>query len=194
MLMHLITGAAVPDAGDVRIAGRSTRDVATDTEWLQSLDRFGLVTARAVLLDGMSVAANLALPLTLAIDPLAPAVRARVEALAGEVGLPSDRLEVKASRLTASERLRVHLARALALRPELLLLEHPTRPLTVEEERRAFGARLREVAAARRLGWLALSDDTAFARASGGRHLRVQAGVVIPARSGLLARWFGGST
>ena len=47
-LIHLITGAALPDEGDVRIAGTSTRAIATDTAWLSSLDRFGLVTERAV--------------------------------------------------------------------------------------------------------------------------------------------------
>ena len=49
--MHLVTGAAVPDEGAVVVAGRDTRDIATDTEWLASLDRFGIVTDRAVLLD-----------------------------------------------------------------------------------------------------------------------------------------------
>ena len=62
MFVHLVTGASVPDEGAVKVAGRDTRDIATDTEWLTSLDRFGIVTHRAVLLDGMSVAANLALP------------------------------------------------------------------------------------------------------------------------------------
>jgi ABC-type lipoprotein export system ATPase subunit len=194
MLMHLITGAAVPDAGDVRIDGRSTRDVATDTEWLRSLDRFGLVTNRAVLLEAMSVAANLALPLTLAIEPLAPAIRARVAALGREVGLAPDRLDAKASALSPAERLRVHLARALASEPALLLLEQPTAPLRAGEEGRAFGVLLRGVAGARGLGWLAVSEDPAFARASGGRHLRVQDGALTPVRRGILGRWFGAAT
>ena len=78
MFAYLVTGAALPDEGHVRVAGRDTREIATDTEWLTSLDRFGMVTHRAVLLEGMSVAANLALPFTLSIDPMAADVRARV--------------------------------------------------------------------------------------------------------------------
>src|SRR6187431_2089705 len=78
MFVYLVTGAALPDEGRVHALGRDTREIATDTEWLTSLDRFGIVTKRAILLDNMSVAANLALPLTLAIDPLSDDVRDRV--------------------------------------------------------------------------------------------------------------------
>src|SRR5262245_11030940 len=63
VFVHLITGAAVPDEGTVRVGGRDTREISTDTEWLASLDRFGIVTDRSVLLEGLSAAANLALPL-----------------------------------------------------------------------------------------------------------------------------------
>src|SRR5206468_8644925 len=76
--VHLLTGALVPDRGDVLVGGRNTREIATDADWLRSLDRFGLVTERAVLLEGMPVSANLALPLTLAVDPLSDEMRARV--------------------------------------------------------------------------------------------------------------------
>ena len=86
MFVHLVTGAALPDEGHVRVAGRDTREIATDTEWLKSLDRFGIVTHRAVLLDGLSVAANLALPLTVSIDPMPDDVRMRVERLANDIG------------------------------------------------------------------------------------------------------------
>ena len=92
MLIHLITGAALPDDGDVRIAGTSTRGIATDTAWLSSLDRFGLVTERAVLIEKLTLADNLALPLTLSIDPIPESIRPQIEQLATDVGLPRDRL------------------------------------------------------------------------------------------------------
>ncbi len=92
LFVHLVTGAALPDEGDVSVDGHNTRDIATDTEWLASLDRFGIVTERAVLIDALPIAANLALPLTLAIDPMPEDVRASVEALAARVGLRAERL------------------------------------------------------------------------------------------------------
>ena len=100
LFVYLVTGAAVPDEGHVRVGGRDTRDIATDTEWLSSLDRFGIVTKRAILLDAMSVAANLALPNTLAIDPMADDLRARVGREASDVGLPADRLDGPVSALS----------------------------------------------------------------------------------------------
>lgn len=172
VFVNLVTGAAVPDEGEVRIGGRSTRDIATDTEWLSSLDRFGVVTERAVLLESMSVAANLALPLTVAIDPLDAAVRVRVEGLADEAGLDRTGLERPASALTPEERMRAHLARALASDPEVLLLEHPTARLEPRAAG-ALGATLKAVGAARGVGWIALTEDVSFARAAGGRQLRL---------------------
>jgi simple sugar transport system ATP-binding protein len=174
LFVNLITGAALPDTGDVRVAGRSTRDIATDTEWLASLDRFGIVTERAVLLEGLSLAANLALPFTLSIDPLDEAIKPRIAALASEVQLDAARLAAPAGELSAEERVRAHLARALGPGPELLLLEHPTARLDANAAD-AVGQTLRQVAASRRLGWVALSEDDRFARAAGGRRLRLEA-------------------
>ena len=172
-LIHLITGAALPDEGDVRIAGASTREIATDTAWLSSLDRFGLVTARAVLLDTLTLADNLALPLTVSIDPVPDEVRPRIEELADAVGLGRDRLPAPVQSLSPVERVRLHLARALASDPALLLLEHATAGLDAASSA-SIGATLRQVADARRLGWIALSDDDAFARAAGGKRLRLE--------------------
>jgi predicted ABC-type transport system involved in lysophospholipase L1 biosynthesis ATPase subunit len=173
VFINLVTGAAVPDEGEVRVAGQNTRDIATDTEWLSSLDRFGIVTERAVLLESMSAAANLALPLTLAIDPMPPEVTSRVRSIASEVGLPDERLSAAASSLSTEERLRIHLGRALAVNPAVLLLEHPTARLPPGGPE-AIGLTLQQVAAARRLAWVALTEDDGFARAAGGRRLRLK--------------------
>jgi ABC-type lipoprotein export system ATPase subunit len=175
MFVLLVTGAALPEEGVVRVDGRDTREIVTDSAWLASLDRFGLVTERAVLIEQLPVASNLALPLTLSIDPLAGDVRARVERLADEVGLPRARLSAAASSLSADERLRVHLARALAPDPALLLLEHPTASLDSGPARAAFGGTLRDVADQRSLAWVALSNDGVFAARSGGTRQRLEA-------------------
>lgn len=175
-LIHLVSGAAVPDQGTVTVGGTNTRSIVTDTEWLVSLDRFGVVTHRAVLLDSLSVAANLALPLSLSVDPMPASVRAEVEMLAQTTGLDRATLDQPVSTLDACGRLRLHLARALAASPRLLLLEHPTIELTDDAVRQAFGRTLRRAADARELGWLAISDDEAFARAAGGEVWRLATG------------------
>jgi len=192
LFVHLVTGAAVPDEGRIRIAGRDTREIATDTEWLASLDRFGLVTDRAVLVDGLSVEANLALPLTLSVDPVSDVVRAEVRGLARDVGLDVERLSAPAGSLAPAARALVHLARALATGPRLLLLEHPTASLPEPGDARSFGATLRRVAASRHVGWIALSNDRAFAGASHGRRLRLdrRSGRLAPERGEWMLRWF----
>ncbi len=198
-LMNLIIGASLPDEGEVIVFGTNTRDIRTDTEWLKSLDRFGLVSDRAVLLDQSTIAQNLALPVTLAIDPMAPDVRATVEALAREVGLPAERLDrppalVGENPRFPGERVRLHLARALANGPQVLLLEHPTRGYGPAGDQ--FGASVRAIADDRKLSVLAVSDDEMFARETGGRRYRVERdGTMVSAGRGLrgiLARLWGG--
>jgi predicted ABC-type transport system involved in lysophospholipase L1 biosynthesis ATPase subunit len=172
-LINLITGASLPDEGVVQVGGRDTRAIATDTEWLASLDRFGIVTSRAVLIGPLPTGANMALPLTLSIDPMSAATRAEVEALAELVGLDRGRLDAPASTLGPAELVRVHLARALAPKPEFVLLEHPTARIADIEERRTLGRTLRAAASGRDAGWLALTEDREFSRSSNSTQLSV---------------------
>lgn len=188
-VVHLVSGAALPDAGEVIVAGINTRTIATDTDWLVSLDRFGIVTHRAVLLDNLPVAANLALPLTLAIDPMSPEVRASVEDAADLAQLPREALDKPVASLSPLARLRLHLARALMLSPQLLLLEHPTVDLTSPDEAASFGETLRTAADVRKVGWLALSNDDRFAKAAGGTRLRVDGATGVVGRTGWSGFW-----
>lgn len=175
MLSLLITGAAVPDEGSIVVAGRDTKDIATDTEWLVSLDLFGLVTSRAVLLDTLTLEANLALPFTLSIDPIPEEVRRAVAALADEVGLGRERLSASVHSLSAADRIRVHLARALAVSPQVLILEHVTAALEPGEST-SLGQSLVNIADDRNLAWIAISEDDAFVKALGGTVLALEPG------------------
>ena len=126
VLVNLVTGAALPDEGTISVFGRATADIADGDAWLASLDRFGIVSPRAVLLEGSTLLQNLALPFTLDIDPVPADIRARVEALANECGIPLEHLPQQAGELPQHVRVRAHLARALAFDPALVLVEHPT--------------------------------------------------------------------
>jgi ABC-type lipoprotein export system ATPase subunit len=172
-LIHLITGAALPEEGEVTVGGINTRAIATDTAWLASLDRFGIVTDRAVMIDKLSVAANLALPLTLSIDPMPDEVAAKVRAIADDVGLAADRLDALVSALTPADRIRLHLARAIAPSPQVVLLEHPTTTLRDATASEELGRTLRRLAEHRGLAFLALTNDDRFARASGATRFRL---------------------
>jgi ABC-type transporter Mla maintaining outer membrane lipid asymmetry ATPase subunit MlaF len=175
VMLNLVTGASLPDEGEVRVFGQSTAAVANGDEWLASLDRFGIVSERAVLLEGATLTQNLALPFALEIDPVPPETVQRVELLADECGIGREFLAQRAGDVPAGMRTRVHLARAVALDPRLLLMEHPTVALD-EKDRGVFGALVARVCEARKLTMLAITQDLAFASAAAHETLALQAG------------------
>jgi ABC-type transporter Mla maintaining outer membrane lipid asymmetry ATPase subunit MlaF len=170
ILVSLITGAALPDRGEVVSLGRQTRDIVDSDEWLSFVDRFGIVSDRIVLLEAMTVAQNLAISFDLELDPIPGDVRALVASLADEAEIDPPLLEMRVAEATAPLRSRVYLARALALNPEVLILEHPTAGLT-REDGIAYAAVVKRISGTRRLTLLGLSMDEQFAKATGGRLL-----------------------
>jgi len=125
-LTNLVTGATVPEQGTVRVLGADTTSIANADEWLTSLDRFGIVSDRVALVDALTVRQNVAIALTLDLDPLPDEVNARVAALAAEVGLAPGDLDVPAANAAPAARFRARVARAIALSPRVILGEHPT--------------------------------------------------------------------
>jgi ABC-type lipoprotein export system ATPase subunit len=175
VLVNLVTGASLPDEGEVLIEGASTAAISDGDAWLASLDRFGIVSDRAVLLEGSTLLQNLALPFTIDIDAIAPAIKHRIESLAAEVGLPPERLQARVGELGPADRLRGQVARALALDPRIVVLEHPTVMLS----RDAVAVVARDAADAldrRRTAALAITEDPDFAAVFGVRWLKLNGG------------------
>lgn len=171
--VHLVTGAMLPDAGVVRLFGQDTRAIPDGDSWLQLLEGLGMLSSRAVLIEMFSAMQNIAMPFTLNVDPVDPHVVPQASALAREAGLGDEWLDVPVSNLAPDVRMRIHLARALALSPRLLIAEHPTAELargTVA----GFAADLGRVARDRGLGLIALTADEEFARALGGTRLKLE--------------------
>lgn len=182
LLVNLITGATLPDAGSVHVFGRSTADISNGDDWLASLDRFGIVSQRAVILEGSTLQQNLALPFTLQIDPVPRSVVEQVSALAAECGIDAAELQRQAGELPVSVRVRAHLARAVALNPQLLLVEHPTADVA-EAERLPLARDMAAVLDRRAATALIMTMDVEFAEAVAHRSLALQ-----PA-TGALSPW-----
>jgi ABC-type transporter Mla maintaining outer membrane lipid asymmetry ATPase subunit MlaF len=174
VFVNLVTGAALPDTGDVSVFGRSTSAIGDSADWLALVDRLGIVSHRAVLLDQLTVTQNLSIPFTLDIEPPADDVRQRADALAREVGLPEFAWTKPIAEFDAASRARVRLARALALDPAMLLLEHLSAGLTRDEATR-LGADIRQIAMRRGAAVLAATGDEYFARAVATRVLTLDA-------------------
>jgi ABC-type polar amino acid transport system ATPase subunit len=187
MLVNLMTGASLPDAGDIRVFGRATADIKDSVDWLETVDRFGIVTDRAVLLDGLSVVQNLAIPFSLDIEPPSADLRLKAIALAREAGLDESSWDRPVSALGGAARARVRFGRALALGPALLLLEHPTAAVE-RESATMFGRDIRGVAERRGIATLTLTADGEFAAAVASRVLTLEQAT---GRLAAPRRWFG---
>lgn len=188
LFVNLVTGQSIPDAGDITVFDRPTADITDSQEWLRFVDRFGIVSLRTVLLEGLTVFQNLAIPFTLSVEPLADDVRARAEVLADEVRLPVDCRTIAVSMLSAALKMRVRLGRALALDPSMLLLEHVSAGLSPADAG-ALGRDTAAIVEDRRIAAVVLTADETFARAVASRVLRWE-----PATGRLNERrgWFGG--
>jgi ABC-type transporter Mla maintaining outer membrane lipid asymmetry ATPase subunit MlaF len=163
VLVNLITGAALPDRGEIRVFGSPTAAIADSGAWLALLDRFGIASDRAVLLDQFSVIQNLAVPFTLEIEPPPDDVRRRAEALAVDVGIAAALHGRVITSLDGAARARVRLARALALDPALVIVEHLTAAVA-RSDVRALAADVRAAADRRGAALLVLTADAEFAR------------------------------
>ena len=182
MLVNLLTGATLPDSGTVQVFGRVTSEISNGDEWLAWLERFGIMSPRAVILEGATLQQNLALPFTLEIDAIPANVLEQVSALANECGIGPGSLGQQAGSLPTHVRVRAHLARAVALGPRLLLIEHPTAGLT-EDQRLPLARDIASVVDPRGAAALVMTTDVEFAEAVAHRSLALQ-----PA-TGALAPW-----
>jgi predicted ABC-type transport system involved in lysophospholipase L1 biosynthesis ATPase subunit len=188
LLVNLVTGASVPDSGEVRVFGQRTADITDGDAWLELLERFGIVSPRAVLLEGSTLLQNLAMPFSLQIDPVPAEVVAKVEGLMRECGLDAERwLHFIAGELPPEIRVLAHLVRALALAPDFIVIEHPTADVAAPV-REPLAAAMARACDRRQVASLVLTNDDVFAKVVAPRNLRLDGatGVLKPLRSG----WF----
>jgi putative ABC transport system ATP-binding protein len=189
ILVNLVTGATLPDSGDVDVFGVSTRNIADPDAWLVEMDRFGILSPRVVLLEAFTVEQNLALPFSLEVDNLPDTVVAQVSGLAQEVGIPLAMLSRPAAVLDAEAQLRLRLGKALALGPRVLLAEHPNATLPADAVRR-FARDLKTIAARRQLTLLVMTADSTFARTVSTRMLTLNPATGELARESPWRKWF----
>ena len=189
VFMNLVTGASLPERGDVNVFGRPTAAIADSAEWLAVVDRFGIVTERAVFLEALTLLQNLAVPLTLDIEPLPDDVARRAAELALELGIPGSQWEQPVGKLDAATRTRARIARALALDPPVILLDHPTAALD-RVDVVPIGGQIRSVATRRGAAIVAVTADRVFAAAVAGRVLTLD-GATGRLTESRRSRWFG---
>jgi ABC-type transporter Mla maintaining outer membrane lipid asymmetry ATPase subunit MlaF len=162
VLVNLMTGFALPDTGEVVAFGQRTADIADGDAWMKTLDRFGLVSDRAVLVEQFTVEQNLAMPFSLEVEEMPDDVRLRARQLADEIGLTGAEVQARTGDLSPASRLRLRLGRALALAPSVLVAEHPNASLSGGDTP-AFAADFTRIVERRGLASVVLTADRTFA-------------------------------
>jgi ABC-type polar amino acid transport system ATPase subunit len=170
VFVNLVTGASLPDTGVINVFGRSTLDIVDSSDWLSTLDRFGIVSDRAPLIDALSIVQNLSMPFTLEIEPPPAGIRGQATRLASEAGLGPETWDRRVGDLDAVERIRIRIARALALNPSILLFEHTSATLP-RARVSAFGREILTMVEKRQAAAIALTMDPEFASAVGSKTL-----------------------
>lgn len=126
VLLRLIIGLEKPDSGSVRIHGQDIGGLALD-QLGDIRKKMGFLFQHAALYDSLTVGQNVAFPLQHHKKQMPESERRdRVKTLLAEVGLGANDDQKMPSDISGGMQKRVGLARALALEPDILLLDEPT--------------------------------------------------------------------
>jgi len=125
VLLRIIIGLQKPDSGSIRIHSQDIAGLSLD-QLGEIRMKMGFLFQHAALYDSLTVEQNVAFPLQHHNKAMSKSEQAdRVKKLLAEVGMEGD-LEKMPSDISGGMQKRVGLARALALEPDILLLDEPT--------------------------------------------------------------------
>ena len=177
VLLRLIIGLDTPDSGSICIHGKNIAGLALDRMG-EIRKKMGFLFQQAALYDSLTVEENVAFPFEHHRRDMSKSERAgRVRQLLAEVGMDGD-LEKMPSDISGGMQKRVGLARALALEPEILLLDEPTAgldPISSSEIDELILKLQRE----RRMASIVVTHDLHSARTIAGRLALLYEGDVV---------------
>ena len=153
-----------PDAGSIRFDGTDLR--AASAGALRALRRRMQIVFQdpfASLNPRFCIGRTLAEPLIVHGLARGAAAREAVRALLDEVGLPAEAAARYPHEFSGGQRQRIGIARALALRPELIVADEPVSALDVSVQAQVL-LLLRQVQASRNLAFLLVSHDLGVVR------------------------------
>jgi phospholipid/cholesterol/gamma-HCH transport system ATP-binding protein len=138
VVLKLVLGLLRPDSGRIFVNGRRI-DAMAERELLEVRTDVGMLFQESALFDSLTVADNVGYRLFEETDMSEEAAYARVEEVLRFLGL-HEYMDRMPGQLSGGQRRRVAIARAMASKPHLLLLDDPTTGLdpilatTVDDE------------------------------------------------------------
>lgn len=175
-LLHVLGGLDRADAGSVTVGAINLTTLPEAEVVAYRNTHVGFVFQFHHLLPEFTAAENVEMPMRIARLPLAEA-RPRAQELLRRVGL-AERMTHRPGMLSGGEQQRVAVARALVMRPVLLLADEPTGDLD-EETAASLHALLREMHAADGLTSIIATHNPRLAQAC-DRVLRLASGRLTP--------------
>jgi polar amino acid transport system ATP-binding protein len=181
-LLRCINWLEVPDAGTVHLSNlrMGVRDGSahkmTDAELARSRARIGMVFQHFALWPHLSVLQNVMEAPVHVLKRPHDEVRREAESLLERVGL-ADKMDAFPSKLSGGQKQRVGIARALAMKPDILLFDEPTSaldPMLVGEVLSVMRALAGEGAT-----MVIVTHEMEFARQVASRIVFMDAGEVI---------------
>lgn len=124
VVLKLILGLLRPDSGRIFVHGQRI-DAMPERNLLEARTDIGMLFQESAIFDSLTVAENVGYRLFEETDMPEDQVRLRVEEVLHFMGL-GDYIDSMPSDLSGGQRRRVAIARAMASKPSLLLLDDPT--------------------------------------------------------------------
>jgi phospholipid/cholesterol/gamma-HCH transport system ATP-binding protein len=125
VLLKSLIGLVYPTQGEALFDGHNLAKI-DERELTKQRVRFGFLFQSAALFDSLTVAQNVGFPLKEHTQQTPDEIRQIVLERIAEVGLPDEAVTKHPAELSGGMRKRVGLARALALKPEVMLYDEPT--------------------------------------------------------------------
>lgn len=124
VLLRIIMGLLKPDAGHVAVDGQTIQELDRDALF-EARKKIGMCFQMAALFDSMTVEENVGFALKRHTPMTKAEVLDRVDECLNMVGLKGSN-KLKPSELSGGMKRRVGFARAIALKPKILLFDEPT--------------------------------------------------------------------
>jgi phospholipid/cholesterol/gamma-HCH transport system ATP-binding protein len=175
VFLKLIIGLQQPDSGSIRVEGTEIAGLSPD-RLNEIRKKMGFLFQQAALYDSLTVGENVAFPLRHCKKSSAEREEL-VHELLSSVGMEKD-IDKLPSEISGGMQKRVGLARALALEPEILLLDEPTAgldPITAAE----IGDLIQGLKEKREISSIVVTHDVEASKAVSDRFVLLGEGSIV---------------